>query len=61
MTGFRLRLRGKAAVFVDWANVYGWKKSLKREVVVYASGHIGREIWGIRRGLFKVNIENMGL
>lgn len=27
-----LNLRDKAAVFVDWANVYGWKKSLKKEV-----------------------------
>ncbi|KKQ19351.1 MAG: hypothetical protein US45_C0024G0003 [Candidatus Nomurabacteria bacterium GW2011_GWA1_37_20] len=25
-------LRGKTAVFIDWANVYGWKKSLKSEV-----------------------------
>ena len=29
---FRLRLRGKTAVFIDWANVYGWKKSLRKEV-----------------------------
>ena len=29
---FKLKLSGKTAVFVDWANVYGWKKSLKREV-----------------------------
>jgi len=29
---FRLKLKGKTAVFIDWANVYGWKKSLKREV-----------------------------
>lgn len=27
-----LKLRGKTAVFIDWANVYGWRKSLKREV-----------------------------
>lgn len=27
-----LKLKGKAAVFIDWANVYGWKKSLKKEV-----------------------------
>lgn len=27
-----LKLKGKAAVFIDWANVYGWKKSLKYEV-----------------------------
>jgi len=24
--------RGKTAVFIDWANVHGWKKSLKSEV-----------------------------
>lgn len=29
---FRLNLKGETAVFVDWANVYGWKKSLKREI-----------------------------
>jgi uncharacterized LabA/DUF88 family protein len=29
---FQLKLRGKAVVFIDWANVYGWKKSLKKEV-----------------------------
>lgn len=29
---FRLNLRGKTAVFVDWANVFGWRKSLKKEV-----------------------------
>ena len=169
---FRLKLKGKTCVFVDWANVYGWKKSLKAEVdpkklyhylksyneiqlirlyhgvdenekskqflggmkrigyevttkpvkyikvaevnnkkiyrrkcdfdmeialdcaenldkydsyiflsgdgdfatlyerlikqrkqviVIYASGHIGREIWGIEKGLFKVNIENIRL
>ncbi|MBU2545005.1 NYN domain-containing protein [Patescibacteria group bacterium] len=28
----RLILKGKSAVYVDWANVYGWKKSLKGEV-----------------------------
>ena len=27
-----LKLKGKTAVFIDWANVYGWKKSLKKEV-----------------------------
>lgn len=27
-----LKLRGKTAVYVDWANVYGWRKSLKAEV-----------------------------
>ena len=28
----RIMLRGKATVFIDWANVHGWEKSLKREV-----------------------------
>lgn len=27
-----LSLRSPCSVYVDWANVYGWKKSLKREV-----------------------------
>lgn len=27
-----LKLKGKAAVFIDWANVYNWKGSLKWEV-----------------------------
>jgi len=27
-----LKLRGKTAVFIDWANVYNWKNSLKKEV-----------------------------
>ena len=27
-----LRLRSKAVVYVDWANVYGWNKSLKRKI-----------------------------
>lgn len=29
---FRLLLKGKTAVFIDWANVYSWKESLKWEV-----------------------------
>ncbi|MBI2334448.1 NYN domain-containing protein [Candidatus Daviesbacteria bacterium] len=32
LTNFRLKLKGKTAVFIDWANVYGWRKSLKQEV-----------------------------
>ena len=28
----QLKLKGKTAVFIDWANVYGWKKSLRKEV-----------------------------
>ncbi len=29
---FRLKLRGSTAVFIDWANVYYWKNSLKCEI-----------------------------
>ncbi len=29
---FELKLKGKTAVFIDWANVYGWRKSLKKEI-----------------------------
>lgn len=32
---FRLLLKGKACVFLDWANVYGWKKSLKTEITKF--------------------------
>ena len=32
MSGEKLRIRGSAVVYVDWANVYGWRKSLKHEV-----------------------------
>lgn len=28
----RLQLRGKTVAYIDWANVYGWSKSLKREI-----------------------------
>ena len=28
----RLLLKGKSTAFIDWANVYGWTKSLKQEV-----------------------------
>jgi len=31
-TGFKLKLRGSTAIFIDWANVYNWKESLKKEV-----------------------------
>lgn len=30
-----LVLKGKAAVFIDWANVYGWRKSLKTTVNIH--------------------------
>lgn len=28
----KIIIRGKAAVFVDWANVHGWEKTLKRDI-----------------------------
>lgn len=28
----KINLKGQTAVFVDWANVYGWKKTLKSEI-----------------------------
>lgn len=33
----------------------------KQVVVVYAKRHIGREIWGIKKGLFKTQITHLGL
>ncbi|OGE19651.1 hypothetical protein A3J19_02010 [Candidatus Daviesbacteria bacterium RIFCSPLOWO2_02_FULL_41_8] len=46
----------------DFATLYTRLiKQGKQVIVVYAPGHIGREIWELRRGLFKVSIENMGL
>lgn len=29
---FKLKLKGKTAAFVDWANVYKWRDSLKKDV-----------------------------
>jgi len=29
---FQLKLKGKTAVFIDWANVYYWKDKLKKQV-----------------------------
>ncbi len=81
----RIILRGKTAVFVDWANVYGWKKILERiesfvfltgdgdyeplykllidlkkqVVVIYTKGHLGREIWNMKKGIFKIEIINL--
>lgn len=31
-TKFKLKLEGNTAVFIDWANVYNWKSSLKQDV-----------------------------
>ena len=40
---FRLQLNGKTAVFIDWANVYRWKDSLKQEVDL-------KRLWKYLRG-----------
>ena len=32
----------------------------KQVIVVYAKNHIGREIWDFKRGLFKIQINNLG-
>lgn len=46
----------------DFATLYKRLiEARKQVIVIYAPGHIGREIWEIQRGLFKVNIQNMGL
>lgn len=46
----------------DFATLYKRLIEAKKQVIViYAPGHIGREIWGIQRGIFKVNIQNIGI
>lgn len=46
----------------DFATLYKRLiEARKQVIVVYAPGHIGREIWEIQKGLFKVNIQNIGL
>jgi len=32
MEKFKLKLKGKTLVIIDWANVYGWFKKLKWEI-----------------------------
>jgi len=31
----------------------------KQVIVVYASGHLGKEVWKIKKGLFKIKIDNL--
>lgn len=33
----------------------------KQVIVVYTSGHLGREIWEIKKGLFKIQLIHLGL
>lgn len=91
---FKLRLRGKTCVFIDWANVYGWKDELKgvvdpkklfdylrtyreiKQIRFYFGrdknkrstrflndinrNRLGREVWVIGKGLFKVELPRLG-
>ena len=44
----------------DYAPLYQMLIGLKKQViVVYASGHLGREVWDIKRGLFKAQLRNL--
>lgn len=33
----------------------------KQAIVVYSPGHLGREIWEIKKGLFKIQLSHLGL
>jgi len=44
----------------DYAPLYQMLIELKKQVIViYTSGHLGREIWDIKRGLFKIQLKNL--
>jgi len=44
----------------DFASLYTYLISHhKQVVVVYTKGHIGREIWDIKKGLFKIQIDQL--
>lgn len=46
----------------DFAPLYKFLINLKKQViVVYAKNHLGKEIWEIKRGLFKIQISHLGL
>lgn len=46
----------------DFAPLYELLINLRKQViVVYAKGHIGREIWKIKKGLFKIQLTHLGL
>lgn len=45
----------------DFATLY--KRLIKRKkqvIVVYAKGHLGREIWEMKQGIFKVELPRLG-
>ncbi len=44
----------------DFEPLYRLLMDLKKQVVVvYTQGHLGREIWGIKKGIFKVELNNL--
>lgn len=44
----------------DFAPLYEKLIRLNKQViVVYSPGHLGREIWNIKKGVFKVELENL--
>lgn len=44
----------------DFAPLYKLLVQKKKQVIViYASGHLGKEIWEIKKGLFKIQINNL--
>ena len=44
----------------DFAPLYRKLIALgKRVIVVYADGHLGREVWDIKKGIFKIEIDNL--
>ena len=61
-----LELRGKTAVFIDWANVHGWQKSLKKKVdlkKLFAYLKSYEEIKDIRfylEKIFKISVDRLG-
>lgn len=46
----------------DFAPLYRLLINKKKQViVVYTSGHLGKEVWEIRKGLFKIQLVHLGL
>ena len=44
----------------DFEPLYKFLIGLKKQVIViYASGHLGREVWSLRKGIFKTEIDNL--
>lgn len=44
----------------DYAPLYKMLAGLRKQVIViYTSGHLGREIWEMKRGVFKIELKNL--